>query len=745
MKTSENFYYAVVQEALGTLENRKAKIRGNQLQCCCPFHNDSKPSFGINLHTGLFNCLTCGEKGNIVQFLSKMTGITEYEAKKKIINEVGFVDITQIPYSLEEFSNEKKLPIEFLKQNHIDSLNGLHITFPYYDDSQNIIRIRYRNNPKSDKRFFWNTGDEIVLYGLWKLLSFDKDYIFLVEGETDSLSLWYHNIPALGVPGADTFKKEYAKIFENFDKVIVHMENDIGGKTFMKKICQSGIPFEKLYKICSANIDENCKDISDLHIKNILEEQTLLSKIQKIDKDYFDEVNRGKQASKEHVIIADKILEELYIKYYKENFYVYDSGVYKEGKSKIEKCIISIDKNIKKNVRTEILDYIRIIEGVEITNIDKNLINFKNGIYHIDTNTLEAHSPEIFTICQINAKYLNDDELNEVIKNKQNVYIDSFLADICCEHTYRIDTLLEFISYSMTYSVELAKCLFLVGETAGNGKSTFIKLLCNLFGEANYCSISIDEFSERFFGSELTNKLLNIIHEVKNISINDISKFKATISGDELSVEEKYKNRYKIKPFTHHIFAMNNLPELKNADEGFFRRLNIVPFERKFTEEEQEKFNFDDLITESSLNYLANIALRKYLKMRNEGRRKFSNYKESDELLNGYKIADNSAHIFLNDIILYARLLDSNNKVIVKNLYEEYSNWCESNSFEPFSKREFKNIALGSGIFKKSKMKNGYECFEYNKKFPNNINQQKDFENIVTSIPKRIFRNDRAF
>ena len=236
-----------------------------------------------------------------------------------------------------------------------------------------------------------------------------------------------------------------------------------------------------------------------------------------------------------------------------------------------------------------------------------------------------------------------------------------------------------------------------------------------MFDENNCCSVSLADLSERFCGSELNNKLLNIIHEVSDIKVKDITKFKAVVTGDTISVEEKYKPRYKINPFAHHIFAMNNLPEVPNADEGFFRRLQIVPFENRFSEEQQANFNFDKLITESSLNYLANIALRKYLKMRDEHRKKFSNYKESDELVKGYKNADNSAAIFLQDISNFANLVDiSSGKIITKLLYEQYCRWCFQNNFKPLSKGDFKKIALGNGLLKHSStLKNGYDCLEY--------------------------------
>ena len=70
-------YEEVIRELL---DDEHIKIKENELHCCCPFHNESRPSFGINLETGLFNCFSCKEKGNIVQFVSKMKHITIAES-----------------------------------------------------------------------------------------------------------------------------------------------------------------------------------------------------------------------------------------------------------------------------------------------------------------------------------------------------------------------------------------------------------------------------------------------------------------------------------------------------------------------------------------------------------------------------------------------------------------------------------------------------------------------------------------
>lgn len=714
-------YGNIVKELLEEKGITHYRVNGQgELTCTCPFHNDSRPSFSFSLTKGLYCCHACSAKGNIVTFVANIKELPipsvikelekqGYEIENRHDEKKGY-------YTLEDYAEEKQLDIDFLTDKlfmHTDK-EGKCVVIPYFNEQGFQVVVKYRHHPNSKSRFHWGTGSK-NLYGL-NLLDKFSSYVILVEGESDCHCAWSHDIYALGVPGAKHFKKEYAQYLDKFDKIYIHQEPDNGGLEFVKKICKCLPPekLEKVYTISAFELDNTCKDLADLHKKGKLDKDTLLSKAQKVPKIYIKEISKIDE-DEYHVTVASKVLEQLHIKFYNGNFYVYENGVYKENLTKIEKCIIDIDKNIKKSTRNEILDYLRIVQGVTMADIDINLINFKNGIYHIDTNTLEPHTPELFTLCQINADYLNDDELKALVESGANKAIDKFFEDICCGHTDRIDTLQEFIAYSFTYSVKIQKCLFLLGETADNGKSTFNELVVVLVGEDNCCSISISEFAQRFFGAELQGKLLNIVHEVENIQLRDLANFKTVISGNELSVEQKYKDRYKLKPFTHHIFAMNTLPELHNGgDEGYFRRIEIVPFEAKFTDDEKEQFSFDELVIQDSLNYLANISLRKYLTMINKNNRKFSNTKESDDIMQGYKVEDNSAMIFLNDVILYASAIDrKNNKAKVKELYDLYTTWCEDEHLIPMTKKVFKNMALGSSIFKKCSIQDGYDCIEY--------------------------------
>ena len=46
----------------------------DQVKICCPFHDDHKPSCGLSLTKGVFNCFSCQTKGNILDFVARMEG-----------------------------------------------------------------------------------------------------------------------------------------------------------------------------------------------------------------------------------------------------------------------------------------------------------------------------------------------------------------------------------------------------------------------------------------------------------------------------------------------------------------------------------------------------------------------------------------------------------------------------------------------------------------------------------------------
>jgi len=67
----------------------------------CPFHDDKNPSFVVCPGAGRFVCFGCGEKGDAIDFIRKLRGITFKEA-------LGYLGIDKSSAASQEGTKERK-------------------------------------------------------------------------------------------------------------------------------------------------------------------------------------------------------------------------------------------------------------------------------------------------------------------------------------------------------------------------------------------------------------------------------------------------------------------------------------------------------------------------------------------------------------------------------------------------------------------------------------------------------------
>lgn len=689
-----NQYETLIKEHL----TDKYTVSGEELKCSCPFgkHKDEHPSFNINMESGLYMCHSCQEYGNIYSFIAKMEGITTKEAYKKL-NNGGET-------ALDEYSAEKELPIDFLKDIGL-YYSGDKVAIKYYDENKNHIATRFRHHPKDSQRFSWKKGDKTNIYGLWKLKDFSDDYLIVSEGESDTQTLWYYDIPAVGVPGGEGFKSacQDKSIFDKFKKIYVHCDGDKTGNDFVKSVAKLLYPKE-VYKITASELELGAKDPSDLHLLGAFSLDRLLStqKLIEVSEEELQEENTTSKSDKQQLYeVAEDIVDTYNVKFYKENFYIYDNGVYREDDGLIEELIYKLNRELKKSQRKEILEYIKLISRVRKTKELNNYINFKNGIFDIKSKTLLDHSPDLFLLNQINAEYIEN--------APYNADADKFLDDITSGNKARKKTILEIIGYSMTTSVELQKSFIFYGKSAENGKSTLVYVIEVLIGEENTCHVSIHELQGRFYASELTNKLLNVVAELPRNHLKSVEVFKSITTGDAMSVEQKYKDRVKIKPYAKSIFTANELPRVNDTTEGFYRRLQIVLFEAKFTDEQKKDFNKRKLITPEALDYLASISVKAYIELLDSNTRNFANEEESQKVLDTYRKDNNSVLSFLNSDKV-KDMFKNEQRIATTELFTQYKVWCQENLYKAKGRNNFLAEVKETQLFE-NKLYDGYDYF----------------------------------
>ena len=151
--------------------------------------------------------------------------------------------------SLEDYAFTKNLSMDFLQSLNLtqQSIHGFPVVkIPYFDEKGTEAAVRFRKSLMKangiDNRFSWKTGSKPLPYGLWKLQDAWKvGYICLVEGESDCHTLWNEKIPALGIPGANTWKEGWADFLKDIPVIYVVKEPDAGGDAVLKWLSKSKI------------------------------------------------------------------------------------------------------------------------------------------------------------------------------------------------------------------------------------------------------------------------------------------------------------------------------------------------------------------------------------------------------------------------------------------------------------------------------------------------------------------------
>lgn len=262
------------------LPSRPRPAGDHKYNACCPFHDERNPSFWFNVTNGMWKCESGCGSGNATTFLSRAENIDTSDAWKKLLDLAGVkpaVDTPRaaLPHTLAEYAEAKHLPLDFLDTLGLRDAAGsnyrpAHVTIPYYESDGTCCAVKQRFHPQNKQRFGWEKGGKVTAYGVWLNLNKDAKALVLVEGESDAQTLWLHNVPALGIPGATNFQADWAQKYIGDRAVYIHIEPDGGGAKFREKTLDGLFKAEykgKVFTFSCHDADTDCKDPSDLHIK----------------------------------------------------------------------------------------------------------------------------------------------------------------------------------------------------------------------------------------------------------------------------------------------------------------------------------------------------------------------------------------------------------------------------------------------------------------------------------------------
>jgi len=361
-----------------------------------------------------------------------------------------------------------------------------------------------------------------------------------------------------------------------------------------------------------------------------------------------------------------------------QTFWKYSSGVWKREedaqiKSRIHRKIATREEALGCLTSALVEDVYKQLGLILLAppefhfNREPIVLNFTNGT--LDLNEREfsgSHRRELFQNIQFPYDFNQELQCPNWV-----VFLESLDFDIDT-----LSRLQEWAGYCLLPMVRgtLQKSLFLIGEGA-NGKSVFLETLAAVLDNVSHLELS--ELFDRFKIAELEGKLANICTDVETSKVMD-ARFKKIVAGEPQSAERKFKKPFEFQPFAKILFSANEFIPTKDRTHGFYRRFDVLRFNRIFKPEEQKPELLQELKKEVpgifnwSLEGLERLSQQNWIMTK-------SSYME--DCHNEFRRATNPLHLFIEEecVVEVNATVDSNE------FRSSYKHYCDEKGYKPLS------------------------------------------------------------
>ncbi len=230
---------------------KKIKRSGNNNYVgLCPFHDDTHQSLGFN-EIGLYNCFTCGAKGNAISMAKHFNEDPRPFYDKPLINNGGTMVKNKTVTPKADLTDKAKeywsnLGIKAEDDTYATMLllgkdeKGVR-TFPYFDEQDRVVGIKHHKS-------YWEGDGTLKWYGANQIHLFDEDEpIYICEGEPDTNRLNRTGANVLCSSGGAMSIPKPLPEFKKFGVIIV-LDNDDAGRNGSLKCAQK--IYDELGIIC---------------------------------------------------------------------------------------------------------------------------------------------------------------------------------------------------------------------------------------------------------------------------------------------------------------------------------------------------------------------------------------------------------------------------------------------------------------------------------------------------------------
>lgn len=265
-----SYHYGELSKALGI----KGDIRGEQFIGNCPLHNDRRPSFSLNIKSGLWTCFSRCGSGTFTQLVSKILGGTIAQAHDWILQTSSMMPVPnpEAPAApdtapdlrwLEYFNslNRNVMPQWWLDRGltwetadkwdirYCDDLAQIVIPF-WLVNPPEIVGTIIRNLHREPK--YVNSPKLPRSEHLFGLAQAQGPVILLVEGPLDALWLAQNGYPSAALLGLN-MSQDHIRLLHGFQEICLALDSDEAGQiardVIRYEFMESGRPFSQITEL----------------------------------------------------------------------------------------------------------------------------------------------------------------------------------------------------------------------------------------------------------------------------------------------------------------------------------------------------------------------------------------------------------------------------------------------------------------------------------------------------------------
>ena len=278
-----------------------------------------------------------------------------------------------------------------------------------------------------------------------------------------------------------------------------------------------------------------------------------------------------------------------------------------------------------------------------------------------------------------------------------------FLNKIMIGKVELIKFLQRVVGYCLTGKTGEHKLFFLFGS-GSNGKTTFLKTLQGILGDyaiktASEILIAKPAGAHTTAITDLKGTRLAITVEIQEGRRLAEALTKELTGGDSVTARRMREDNMTFEPTHKIILAANHKPIVHETTQALWRRIDLVPFNYVFPDEERIKDYHEILLNEEKDEIFLWI-LQGCLEWQKYG---LSEPPEVVEATRDYRTEMDILGDFMADCCVIGQLEEVTNK----ELREKYDEWCKKNGEKEIAPKAFSTRLQERGFLKASNIKSG--------------------------------------